>query len=126
MTTLAMRASEQAIERRFTTLAEGADRDVGDVARDLASDQVAERIGARLSEEQTHALKVITGPERAGILIGPAGTGKGVVIDAAARAEQLTGRETLGIAVSGSTAQRLGHDSPALAGRTLTLDALVA
>ena len=31
-----------------------------------------------------------------------------------------------GIAVSGSTAQRLGQDSPALAGRTLTLDALVS
>ena len=48
------------------------------------------------------------------------------MIDAAARAEQLTGRQTLGIAVSGSTAQRLGQDSPALAGQTLTLDALVA
>jgi ATP-dependent exoDNAse (exonuclease V) alpha subunit len=49
-----------------------------------------------------------------------------VVIDAAARAEQYTGHQTLGIAVSGSTAQRLGQDSPALAGQTLTLDALVA
>jgi conjugative relaxase-like TrwC/TraI family protein len=126
MTTLEVRAREQAIERRFTTLAQGADRDVGDVARETASDQVAERIGARLSDEQTHALEVITGPERAGILIGPAGTGKGVVIDAAARAEQLTGRDTLGIAVAGSTAQRLGYESPALAGQTLTLDALVA
>jgi ATP-dependent exoDNAse (exonuclease V) alpha subunit len=48
-----------------------------------------------------------------------------VVIDAAARAEQLTGHATYGIAVSGSTAQRLGQDSPALAGQTLTLDALV-
>ena len=47
------------------------------------------------------------------------------MIDAAARAEQLTGHSTFGIAVSGSTAQRLGQDSPALAGRTLTLDALV-
>ena len=55
-----------------------------------------------------------------------AGTGKGVVIDAAARAEQMTGHRTFGIAVSGSTAQRLGQDSPALAGQTLTLDALVA
>jgi conjugative relaxase-like TrwC/TraI family protein len=126
MTTLAVRGREQAIERRFAELARDADRDVGDVAREMAGDQVAERIGARLSDEQTHALDVITGAERAGILIGPAGTGKGVVIDAAARAEQLTGRETLGIAVSGSTAQRLGHDSPSLAGRTLTLDALVA
>jgi conjugative relaxase-like TrwC/TraI family protein len=126
MTTLAMRASEQAIERRFDEFAGDAGRDVGDVAREMASEQVAERIGARLSDEQAEALEVITGPERAGILIGPAGTGKGVVIDAAARAEQLTGRETFGIAVSGSTAQRLGHDSPALAGQTLTLDALVA
>jgi ATP-dependent exoDNAse (exonuclease V) alpha subunit len=60
------------------------------------------------------------------VLVGPAGTGKGVVIDAAARAEQHAGRETIGIAVSGSTAERLGADSPALAGRTLTLDALIA
>jgi conjugative relaxase-like TrwC/TraI family protein len=126
MTTLAVRAREEAIERRFREFAGHADRDVGDVAREIASDQVAERIGAGLSAEQAQALEVITGPERAGILIGPAGAGKGVVIDVAARAEQLTGRETLGIAIAGSTAQRLGHDSPALAGRTLTLDALVA
>jgi ATP-dependent exoDNAse (exonuclease V) alpha subunit len=32
----------------------------------------------------------------------------------------------LGVAVSGSTAQRLGHDIPALAQRTMTIDALVA
>jgi ATP-dependent exoDNAse (exonuclease V) alpha subunit len=48
------------------------------------------------------------------------------VIDAAARAEQIAGRDVLGVAVSGSTAERLGADSPALQGRTLTLDALVA
>jgi ATP-dependent exoDNAse (exonuclease V) alpha subunit len=126
MTTLTVRAREQAIERRFTTLATHAGRDVGAEARTLAGDQIAERIGARLSTEQTHALQVITGPERAAILVGPAGTGKGVVIDAAACAEQHTGHRTLGIAVSGSTAQRLGQDSPALAGQTLTLDALVA
>ncbi|MGH2911639.1 MAG: ATP-dependent DNA helicase [Solirubrobacteraceae bacterium] len=48
------------------------------------------------------------------------------MIDAAARAKQLAGHETLGIAVSGSTAERLGTDSPALQGSTLTLDALVA
>src|ERR1019366_2664466 len=85
----------------------------------LASDQIAERIGGHLSSEQAHALEVITGPERAAILVGPAGTGKGVVIHPASH-------QTLGIAVSGSTAQRLGQDSPALAGRTLTLDALVS
>jgi conjugative relaxase-like TrwC/TraI family protein len=126
MTTLAVRAREQAIERRFTALAAGGGRDVGVEARAVAGDQIAERISGRLSAEQAHALEVITGPERAAILVGPAGTGKGVVIDAAARAEQHVGHQTLGIAVSGSTAQRLGQDSPALAGQTLTLDALVS
>jgi conjugative relaxase-like TrwC/TraI family protein len=126
MTTLAIRAKEQAIERNFARLAKRAGRDVGERARATAGDQLAERIGARLSDEQAHALEVITGSECAAVLVGPAGTGKGVVIDAAARAEQLTGHATFGIAVSGSTAQRLGQDSPALAGRTLTLDALVA
>jgi conjugative relaxase-like TrwC/TraI family protein len=126
MTTLTVRAREEAIERRFTTLADHAGRDVGDAARQAAGEELAERIGGHLSPEQTHALGVITGPERGAILIGPAGTGKGVVIDAAARAEQGTGHRAVGIAVSGSTAQRLGYDSPALAGQTLTLDALVS
>jgi conjugative relaxase-like TrwC/TraI family protein len=126
MTTLAVRAREQTIERRLTTLAGDGSRDVGERARTAAGDQVAERIGGRLSAEQAHALAVITGPERAAILVGPAGTGKGVVIDAAARAEQYGGHRTLGIAVSGSTAQRLGQDSPALANQTLTVDALVS
>ncbi len=126
MTTLAVRAQEQAIERRATQLAQPAGRDVGDAARGNAAREVAERIGGPLSPEQHHALEVLTGPERAAVLVGPAGTGKGVVIDAAARAEQYAGRETIGVAVSGSTAERLGADSPALAGQTFTLDSLVA
>ncbi len=126
MTTRALRAREQAIEERFSLMAAAGGRDVGERTRKAASDHVAEHIGVRLSEEQEHALRVITGPERAAVVIGPAGTGKGVVIDAAAHAEQLSGHETLGIAVSGSTAQRLGRDSPALLDRTLTLDALIA
>ncbi|HEX4438017.1 MAG TPA: MobF family relaxase [Solirubrobacteraceae bacterium] len=126
LTTLAVRAKEQAIERRIAQLARPASRDVGRELREVAADQLAERIGARLSVEQSRALEAITGPERVAILIGPAGTGKGVVIDAAARAEHFTGHCTYGIAVSGSTAQRLGQDSPALTGQTLTLDALIA
>jgi ATP-dependent exoDNAse (exonuclease V) alpha subunit len=126
MTTLAVRAQEQAIERRTTQLAQPAGRDIGHIARDNATREVAERVGGPLSPEQHHALEVLTGPERAAVLVGPAGTGKGVVIDAAARAEQHAGRETIGVAVSGSTAERLGADSPALAGQTLTLDSLVA
>lgn len=126
MTTLAVRAQEQAIERRATTLAQPAGRDAGERARATAVREVAERIAAPLSPEQLKALEAVTGPERLAVLIGPAGTGKGVVIDAAARAEQHAGRTVLGISVSGSTAERLGADSPALARRTLTLDSLVA
>jgi conjugative relaxase-like TrwC/TraI family protein len=126
MTTLAVRAQEQAIERRAATLAKPADRDVGHEARATAMREVSERIGGQFTDEQEMALLVLTGPERASVLVGPAGTGKGVVIDAAARAEQLAGRETIGIAVSGSTAERLGTDGPALQGNTLTLDALTA
>jgi conjugative relaxase-like TrwC/TraI family protein len=126
MTTHSGRSRERAIEEHFRGFADGRDRDVGQTARDQASDQVSERICARLSDEQSRALDVITGPERSAVIIGPAGTGKGVVIDAAARAEQIADCSTLGIAVSGSTAQRLGRDSPALLDKTLTLDALVA
>jgi conjugative relaxase-like TrwC/TraI family protein len=126
MTTLAVRAQEQAIERRTASLAQPAGRDAGQRARTAAAREVAERIGAPLTDEQEAALRILTGPECAAALVGPAGTGKGVVIDATARAEQSAGRDTLGIAVSGSTAERLGADSPALRGQTLTLDALIA
>jgi conjugative relaxase-like TrwC/TraI family protein len=126
MTTLAVRAQEQAIERRAELLAQQANRDIGERTRAAATREVAERIGAPMSAEQRAALRVLTGSERLAVLVGPAGTGKGVVIDAAARAEQHAGHHTIGIAVSGSTAERLGADSPALTGHTLTLDALVA
>ena len=126
MTTLTVRAQEQAIERRVAQLAQPAGRNAGDVARRNAAREVAERIGAPLSPEQQQALSVVTGPERLAVLVGPAGSGKGVVIDAAVRAEQLAGRETIGVAVSGSTAERLGADSPALQQQTMTLDSLVA
>ncbi len=126
MTTLAVRAQEQAIERRANQLAKPAGRDAGEHARTNAAREVAERIAAPLTPEQHHALDVLTGSERVSVLVGPAGTGKGVVIDAAARAEEHAGRTIIGVAVSGSTAERLGVDSPALEGKTLTLDALVA
>jgi hypothetical protein len=126
MTTLDVRACEQAIERRAAALALPAGRDAGEAAREHAVRKVTERIGGPLSPEQHYALGIVTGPERAAVLVGPAGTGKGIVIDAAARAERHAGRQVIGVAVSGSTAERFGADSPALGGRTSTLDALVA
>jgi ATP-dependent exoDNAse (exonuclease V) alpha subunit len=45
------------------------------------------------------------------VLVGRAGTGKGVVLGAAARAWQLEGREVHGTAIAGVTAQRLNEDA---------------
>ncbi len=126
MTTLAVRAQEQAIERRAATLAEPAHRDVGDHARQAAIAELSEKLAGPPSSEQVKALQALTGPERLAVLVGPAGTGKGVVIDMAARAERHAGHHTIGVAVSGATAERLAADTPALDGRTSTIDALIA
>jgi conjugative relaxase-like TrwC/TraI family protein len=126
MTTLEIRAKEQAIERHITELAQPARRNISERARERAERTVSERIGAPLTREQRDALELITGPERWAVLIGQAGTGKGVVIDAAARAEQELGRQVIGVAIAGATAERLGHDSPSLQGHTMTVDALLA
>jgi hypothetical protein len=75
MTTLVVRAREQAIERRAAGLGRPADRDVGEEAREIAAREVAERIGGPLSHEQQTAVRALTGPERLAVLIGPAGTG---------------------------------------------------
>jgi conjugative relaxase-like TrwC/TraI family protein len=126
MTTREIRGMERAIHARIAEMAAGAGAGVGGEARKVAAREATERIAGELSAEQRQALGVLTGPERAAVLVGQAGAGKGVVIDAAARAEQHAGRETFGVAVSGSTAERLGRESPALEGRTTTLDSFVA
>jgi len=126
MTTLAVRAQEQAIERRAQQLAATGGRDVGERSRSRAISEVSEQLAGPPTAEQTAALSAITGDERLAVLVGPAGTGKGVVIDMAARAEKHAGHHTIGVAVSGSTAERLGETTPALAGRTSTIDALIA
>ncbi len=127
MTTLAVRAQEQAIERRAQQLAAPGGRDVGERSRTRAISEVAEQLaGTADRRSRPQPSEPITGDERLAVLVGPAGTGKGVVIDMAARAEKHAGHHTIGVAVSGSTAERLGETTPALAGRTSTIDALIA
>jgi conjugative relaxase-like TrwC/TraI family protein len=126
MTTREIRNMEQAVQARVSDMAAGTGAAVSDEARTAAVREVAERIGGPLSVEQYQALGVLGGPERAAVLVGQAGAGKGVVIDAAVRAEQHAGREPWGVAVAGDTAERLGRESPSLEGRTMTLDSLVA
>jgi conjugative relaxase-like TrwC/TraI family protein len=81
-------------------------------------------IGGSLSAEQREALQTITGEGGVSVLVGQAGTGKGVVIGTAASAWRSEGYEVIGTAVAGATAERLGED--AKLERSLTTDSLLA
>lgn len=76
-----------------------------------------------LSEEQREALQTITGPGGVVILVGQAGTGKGVVLSAATDAWQKEGYEVIGTAVPGATAMRLQADTKSDQG--VTADSLI-
>jgi conjugative relaxase-like TrwC/TraI family protein len=76
-----------------------------------------------LSEEQREALQTITGPGGVIILVGQAGTGKGVVLSAATDAWQKEGYEVIGTAVPGATAMRLQADTKSDQG--VTADSLI-
>ena len=117
MTTREIRSMEQAMQARVSEMAAGTGAAVSEQDRTAAVREVAERIGGPLSVEQQRAVEVLGGPERAAVLVGQAGAGKGVVIDAAVRAEQHAGREPWGVAVAGDTAERLGRESPSLGGQ---------
>jgi len=86
--------------------------------------EVQREIGAQLSTEQRAALSTITGEGGVTVLVGQAGTGKGVVIRAAAAAWQREGYRVIGTAIAGATAERLGAD--AKLERSVTTDALNA
>jgi len=117
-------------ERERTTLELAASRageraaPVGERALRQARVEAHREMGAPLSSEQREALARITGRGGVSVLVGQAGTGKGVVISAAARAWRSQGHEVIGTAVAGATAKRLGAD--ANLGQSVTTDALLA
>lgn len=84
--------------------------------------EIGKEIHASLTAEQREALETITGSGGMSVLVGRAGTGKGVVIATAARAWQLEGYKVIGTAVAGATAQRLKDD--ASLDRSFTADGL--
>jgi len=92
-------------------------------ARDAGLDAAAERWRHDLSEEQAEALATITGHGGVVVLVGEAGTGKGVVLDAAREAWERDGHCVIGTAVAGATAQRLGADAGIR--ETMTADSLI-
>jgi conjugative relaxase-like TrwC/TraI family protein len=123
-TTREMREREQ---RMLTTAASRADEHTAPVHESTlrgARLEVQREIGGPLTREQREALETITGRGGVSVLVGEAGTGKGVVVSAAARAWQREGYEVIGTAVAGATAKRLGAD--AALQQSVTTDALIA
>ena len=92
-------------------------------ARAQAIEGAGERVGVSLSDEQRLALETITGPGGVTVLLGEAGTGKGVVLGAARDAWERDGYRVIGTAVAGAAAQRLGSEAGIR--ETMTADALV-
>ena len=86
--------------------------------------EVQREAGVTLSAEQREVVETLTGPGAVSILVGQAGTGKGVVIRAAADAWRRDGYEVIGTAIAGATAQRLRAD--ARLEHAMTADALLA
>ena len=122
-TTRRVRVLEQAtvdlVQRRCgETVAPVSERSLKQARREIGRE-----IKGSLSREQREALETITGPGGMSVLVGRAGTGKGVVIAAAARAWQVEGNEVIGTAVAGATAQRLRED--ANLDRSFTTDGLI-
>ena len=89
-----------------------------------AQQETGREIGAPLTVEQREALQTITGPGGVSVLVGQAGTGKGVVLSAATSAWQHEGNEVVGTAVAGATAERLGEETHT--DRAMTTDSLLA
>jgi conjugative relaxase-like TrwC/TraI family protein len=96
---------------------------VSDQALEAARLRKDRELKGCLSEEQREALQTITGPGGVVIVIGQAGTGKGVVLSAATDAWQKEGYEVIGTAVPGATAMRLQADTKSDQG--VTADSLI-
>jgi conjugative relaxase-like TrwC/TraI family protein len=123
-TTRQLREREQ---QTIATVKERADERVAPVSDQslrAAEREVAREIGGPLSKEQQEALQTVTGKGGITTLIGQAGTGKGVVLQAATNAWQKDGYNVIGTAIAGATAERLGAD--AKTDQSMTTDALLA
>jgi len=86
--------------------------------------EAGRELGGALSGEQREALATITGSGGVAVLVGQAGTGKGVVLSAATNAWEKDGYQVIGTAIAGATAERLGAE--AKMGRSLNTSALLA
>ena len=126
MTTLAVRAREQAIERRFTELAQAADRDVGAVAREIASDRSPSRSADISATSRPTRYRSSPARSAARSWSGPPAPARVSCSTPPPGPSSSRGIRRLGVAVSWSTAERLGRDSPALSEQVFSVDALIS
>ncbi|MGH2831398.1 MAG: MobF family relaxase [Solirubrobacteraceae bacterium] len=122
-TTRELRESEQ---RTVAIAEQRASKDVALVtpeSLEQARMEVERAINGSLTLEQREALQTITGPGGVSVLVGQAGTGKGVVISAASRAWQLEDNAVIGTALAGVRAQDLKHEANLDA--AYTIDSLI-
>jgi ATP-dependent exoDNAse (exonuclease V) alpha subunit len=125
-----MWTTRQLRERELQTLAIAQSRSeqpaapVNEQALTHARRETGKEIHGALTREQREALATITGPGGISVLVGCAGTGKGVTISAATKAWQHEGNQVIGTAVAGATAMRLQAD--AKTDRAMTTDSLLA
>jgi conjugative relaxase-like TrwC/TraI family protein len=110
-TTRRLREMEQATLQRAERSAAREAALVKESSLKQARREIAKEIQGSLSAEQREALEAITGPGPISVLVGRAGTGKGVVLSTAARAWRLDRYKVIGTAIAGATAQRLKEDA---------------
>ena len=122
-TTRELREREQRTVELVASRADEKATPVRDETLERARTQIEREIGGRLSAEQRQALQTITGEGGVSVLVGQAGTGKGVVLAAASEAWREEGYSVIGTAIAGATAERLGAD--ARLERSFTTDALI-
>lgn len=123
-TTRALRQREQQTVERVRAQAGERVAPLRRWSLERATDELEQEIDGSLSPEQRQALATITGAGATSVLVGQAGTGKGVVLHAAAKAWQRDGYRVIGTAVAGATAERLAAD--AQLERSTTADSLLA
>lgn len=123
-TTRQLRELEQATIRVAQERATENAAPVSEQALKQALRQIGREIHGSLTQEQRDALETITGTGGITLIVGQAGTGKGVTISAAARAWQLEGNQMVGTSIAGATAQRLNDE--AKLDRSFTTDGLIS